>query len=260
MHDYATDPHIREEIEHANTKHRRPGNTVIDQRIFKGYESPKEPWHWRQRAASMITPVAGKRLLDFGCGQGEEAAYFAQLGAIVTAIDISPVELQVGQDRAKANGLSIDFRSMNCERTDFPDESFDIVHGSGILHHIGLDQSLCEVWRLLVNGGVAVFLEPLRSDPVTEGLKTILSRRLPSAFRLTPATSGEENLRLSDIEKAGRQWREFAVFPYHLTYRVRNLLLPQPLWAYSLRLDHWILSRLPAARRLAGAAVIFLRK
>ena len=260
MHDYTTSPHIREEIEYANAEYRRPGNTVINQRIFEGYESPKELWHWRQRAASLITPVAGKRLLDYGCGQGKEAAYFARLGAIVTAIDISPVELQVGRDRAKANGLSIDFRSMNCERTDFPDASFDIVHGSGILHHIGLDQSLCEVWRLLVNGGVAVFLEPLQSDPVTEGLKTILSRRLPSFLRLTSLTSGEEDLRLSDIEKAGRLWREFAVFPYHLTYRARKLFLPPQLWEHSLRLDHWILSRLPAARRLAGAAVIFLRK
>ncbi len=149
---------------------------------------------------------------------------------------------------------------MNCEHTDFPDASFDIVHGSGILHHIGLDQSLCEVWRLLVNGGVAVFLEPLKSDPVTDGLKTILSGRLPSCFRLTSVTSGEEDLRLSDIEKAGRGWREFAVFPYHLIYRVRKPFLPQQLWEHSLRLDHWILSRLPAARRLAGAAVIFLRK
>lgn len=260
MPDATMDAHLREEIELADAEYGRLGSTTINQKILKGYRAPTEMWHWRQRAASVLGPVAGKRLLDYGCGQGEEAAYFASVSAIVTAIDISPVGLRVGRDRAKANGLTIDFRSMNCEHTEFPDASFDIVHGSGILHHIGLETGLREVRRLLVDGGKAIFLEPLQSGPVSEGVKATLSKTLPSSLQLTPVTSGEENLRLEDIEAAGRTWRECAVFPYRLTYRVRKLFLPQQLWEYSLRLDHWILSQWPGARALAGAAVVFLRK
>jgi SAM-dependent methyltransferase len=254
------DAHLREEQEHADAEYRRLGSTVINEAIFAGYAAPRTLWRWRERAASLIGPVAGKRLLDYGCGQGEESAYFARLGAKVTAIDISPVGLEVGRRRAEANGLTIDFRPMNCEHTDFPDASFDVVHGSGILHHIGLDNGLREVRRVLVDGGVAVFLEPLQSGPVSEWIKGLLSRRLPAFLELTPVTSGEENLKLVDLEERGRAWREFAMYPYRLTYRARKLFLPQRLWDYSLRFDNWALNRWPAASRLAGAAVIFLRK
>ena len=148
---------------------------------------------------------------------------------------------------------------MDCAHTEFPDASFDVVHGSGILHHVGPDAGLREVRRLLAPGGVAIFLEPLQSGEVTERLKAVLSTLLPSWFEVKPVTSGEENLRLRDIEVAGRAWRECAVFPCRLTFRARKLFLPMRLWNRSARLDHWILSHWPAARCLAGAAVIVVR-
>jgi 2-polyprenyl-3-methyl-5-hydroxy-6-metoxy-1,4-benzoquinol methylase len=253
--------HLREEAEYADAEYRRLGSTTINPLMFRKYEQPTQMWDWRQRVAALLHPVAGKRLLDYGCGQGEEAAYFAKLGARVTAIDISRVGLQVGRDRAEANGLAIDFRYMNCLRTDFPDESFDIVHGSGILHHLGLKNSLREVRRLLVPGGVGAFLEPLQSGEASERAKAVLSRTLPSFLGITPVTSGEENLRLAELDEERSSWSELVAYPYRLTHRLRKaLLLPRPLWDVALRLDHLVLSLLPSARRLAGAVVIFVRK
>jgi 2-polyprenyl-3-methyl-5-hydroxy-6-metoxy-1,4-benzoquinol methylase len=253
--------HLREEAEYADAEYRRLGGTNISPLMFKKYEHPTQMWDWRQRVAALLHPLAGKRLLDYGCGQGEEAAYFAKLGARVTAIDISQVGLQVGRDRAKANGLAIDFRFMNCLRTEFSDESFDIVHGSGILHHLGLKNSLREVQRLLVPGGVGAFLEPLQSGQASERAKAALSRTLPSFLGITPVTSGEENLRWSELDEERSNWSEFVTYPYRLTYRLRKLLLlPRPVWNLSLRLDHLVLSLFPRAQQLAGAVVIFLRK
>src|SRR5690606_33263595 len=108
---------------------------------------------------------------DFGCGMGEEAVYFARLGAHVTAIDISEVGVEITRRRAAHNGLAgrIDARVMRADPTELPSASFDVVHGLGILHHLDdLEQALREVARLLKPDGMAIFLEPLGNSPMVE--------------------------------------------------------------------------------------------
>jgi SAM-dependent methyltransferase len=198
--------------------------------------------------------------LDYGCGQGEEAAYFASLGADVTAIDISEIGIRVGRERAMANNLDVDFRVISCTPTEFPDESFDVVHGMGILHHVGLREGLAEVHRVLKTGGFAVFLEPLGSAPTVEAIKRWLHRRLAGRLELTRVTSGEENLRLKDLRRESSSWSSVAIYPYHLSYRARKLFLPRRAWEWSLRADYFILRICPWLGHFAGAAVIHLRK
>jgi 2-polyprenyl-3-methyl-5-hydroxy-6-metoxy-1,4-benzoquinol methylase len=253
--------HLKDEIEFANEAYRnRLGDSTISPDMFSKYASPRQMWDWRQRVGMVLGDLKGKRLLDYGCGQGEESCYFARLGATVTAIDVSDVGIQVGRERAAANGLDIDFRIMNCVETTFPDGSFDVVHGLGILHHVGLTKGLREVHRLLVPGGQAVFMEPLQSPGFVEKAKSILAEKLPRSLELTPVTPDEENLKQSDILDATRAWGSAEVFLYRLTYRARKLLLPQALWDWSLRLDSLLLKCVPPLRRYAGAAVIVLVK
>jgi 2-polyprenyl-3-methyl-5-hydroxy-6-metoxy-1,4-benzoquinol methylase len=217
-------------------------------------------WDWRQRAARLLGDVRDHYLLDYGCGQGEESAYFAKLGAHVTAIDISEVGIRVGRERAEAHGLDIDFRVMPCAPTDFPDGCFDIVHGLGILHHVGLGDGLAEVHRLLRPGGIAVFLEPLGSSQLAETAKRWLYARLSRRLDLTPVTSGEENLKLADIDRECARWAYHRVYTYRLIYRARKLFIPRVLWNWSLRLDHALLATMAPLRHFSGAAVIHLRK
>jgi SAM-dependent methyltransferase len=236
------------------------GETGINERMLAKYKLPQQMWDWRQRAGRLLGDLKGKALLDFGCGQGEEAAYFAVLGAKVTAIDISEVGIRVGRERAMANSLPIDFRVMSCTATEFPSESFDVVHGHGILHHVGLAQGLAEVHRLLKPGGMGVFLEPLGSSPFVEGMKRRIHRLLGRRLGLIPVTSGEENLRLKDIYGETAKWNYRQIYPYRLTYRVRKLFLPTRCYDWALRLDHWLLAILPLLRYFAGAAVIHVKK
>ena len=253
--------HLKEEIDFANRAYSPMlGDSAINGEMLEKYERPSQMWDWRQRAAVALGNLKGKRLLDYGCGQGEESCYFARLGAEVTAIDASDVGIRVGQQRAQANGLVIDFRVMDCLHTSFGNESFDIVHGLGILHHVGLESGLTEVYRLLAPGGVAVFMEPLQSPGTVERAKAWLADRLPPSFHLTPVTPDEENLRQADILAADQGWRDIEIFSFRLTYRVRKLMLPRALWDWSLRFDSMLLRTLPFLRRYAGAAVIVLRK
>jgi ubiquinone/menaquinone biosynthesis C-methylase UbiE len=255
------DAHLKEEAAFADAEYSPMlGNTSINETMLKKYTEPTEMWDWRQYAATVLGDIRGKRLLDYGCGQGEESCYFATKGANVFGIDISEVGVRVARERLAANGLKGEFAVMNCLEMTFPDESFDIVHGMGILHHVGLRDGLREIKRVLKPGGLAIFLEPLQSTRGIESAKTYIATKHAERFGLIPVTSGEENLKQSDIEDAAKEWSSHEVKLYHLLHRVRKLTMPRSMWRKVLPLDAWLLDNVPFLRRYAGAAVISLVK
>src|SRR4028119_932885 len=57
--------------------------------------------------------VRGKKLLDLGCGAGENSVYFAKKGALCVASDYSPGMVEVAMQLAAANSVEIEGRTMN---------------------------------------------------------------------------------------------------------------------------------------------------
>src|SRR2546427_5685850 len=88
--------------------------------------------------------LTGKRILDVGCGDGLNAVMFAKMGATVTGIDLSAKAVEVGRRRAEVNGVSdhVTFLCAPIEMVDLADDSFDIVWGDGILHHVLVELEL----------------------------------------------------------------------------------------------------------------------
>ena len=80
-------------------------NLLLNENFLKKYAEPQHDWDWRQYGAKLLGSVKDCRVLDYGCGQGEEATYLAKMGAQVTAIDISPVGIELTKERAKLNGV-----------------------------------------------------------------------------------------------------------------------------------------------------------
>src|SRR5262249_13231412 len=158
------------------------------------YAAPSDLSDWRQLAAMLLGDVADTQLLDYGCGMGEEAVYFARLGARVTAIDISDVGVSGLQQRAERHRLDIRALEMRCDLTSRPEASFDRVHGMGILHHVGIDAALAEVWRLLRPGGIGVFLEPLGDQPAVERAKALLIKHARFLGELNRVSDHEHSL------------------------------------------------------------------
>ncbi len=107
-----------------------------------------------------------KRVLDLGCGAGEASVYFALKGAKVSGIDISRETLMVARKLAEAHGVEVDLKKMRAENLEFEDESFDVVYGYGVLHHIDLPSSAKEIHRVLKKDGVAFFIEPMGYNPL----------------------------------------------------------------------------------------------
>lgn len=84
----------------------------------------------------------------------------------LTCINISEVELQKGVGYSERSEVKPDFRIMDANALEFEDNTFDVVYGGGILHHLDFERAVDEVQRVLKPGGIMVFQEPLDLNPV----------------------------------------------------------------------------------------------
>ncbi len=129
---------------------------------FEACTAPENRFILRQ-----MGDIRGKRLLDLGCGAGENSVYFAKQGANCVATDYSPGMVEVALKLAASNGVEIEGRTANAMALDFPDNTFDLVYASNLLHHIPDPKiALKEMHRVLKPGGKACFWDPLKHNPV----------------------------------------------------------------------------------------------
>ena len=98
--------------------------------------------------------------LEIGAGTGYFSLNLAQLGVIerTTATDISEGMLARLAATARDLGVSVETVRAEAERLPFTDESFDLVFGHAVLHHIpDLEPAFVEFHRVLRPGGVVAF-------------------------------------------------------------------------------------------------------
>jgi len=146
---------------------------------------------WIRPAFESLGDVAGKRILDYGCGHGMAAVVLARRGAIVTGIDLSPGYIAEARRRATANEVVIDFQTADAEHLPFADGTFDAIWGCAILHHLDLRRAGTDLRRVLKPEGVAVFCEPWGGNPLIEFARRYLpypgKHRTPDERPLHPA-------------------------------------------------------------------------
>lgn len=70
---------------------------------------------------------AGQEVLDVAAGNGNVAVAAAETGARVVASDLTPALIELGRERARADGLEIEWVEADAEELPFPDASFDCV-------------------------------------------------------------------------------------------------------------------------------------
>jgi SAM-dependent methyltransferase len=200
---------------------------------------------------------AGARALELGCGLTNHAEPLAHRGVDVVAIDLSQVAVREMSDRVHRAGLEarVAVEVMNAEELAFDSRSFDLVVGTGILHHLDLERALPEVARVLRPGGVAGFIEPLGTNPLIN-----LYRAATPAMR----TPEEHPLVRSDFDAAARWFGGVDVEYFHALSLAAVPLRGTSAFEAALSrfetFDRRMFERWPASTRLAWSCVLALRE
>lgn len=104
--------------------------------------------------------IAGKRVLDFGCGYGGKTVAFAELAEFVCGVE--PIERHIEMAREYAGDMpNVEFRLCSELEIPYPDASFDAVLSHDVLEHVASPAaSMKEIWRVLRPGGQAYLRFP----------------------------------------------------------------------------------------------------
>lgn len=102
-----------------------------------------------------LPSLEGLDIISIGCGSGLDTRWLTDNGAKkVIGVDISEGLLKI----ARTNNPDIEFREMDMEQLDFPDESFDLAYSSLAIHYVDdWTKPLKEARRILRNGGSYIF-------------------------------------------------------------------------------------------------------
>ena len=96
----------------------------------------------------------GQRVLDVASGNGNTSLAAARRFCEVVGIDYVPMLLDEGRERAKADGLAVDFREGDAEALPFPDASFDVVLSTiGVMFAPNQEKAAAELLRVVRPGG-----------------------------------------------------------------------------------------------------------
>jgi ubiquinone/menaquinone biosynthesis C-methylase UbiE len=143
-------------------------------------------------AGPVVRPYA--RSLELGCGTGFFTLNLKLAGVLDEAhvTDLSPGMVEAAARNAAALGFAIEGRVADAEQLPYDDDSFDLVIGHAVLHHIPyVELALREVLRVLRPGGRFVFAgEPTRhGDYVARRLSRLTWATTTRATRLPALAS-----------------------------------------------------------------------
>src|SRR3954451_22239468 len=143
------------------------------------------------------TPGPYARSLEIGAGTGYFSLNLLNAGVVehATCTDISPGMLETLEAYARKLGREVETAACDASELPFPDESFDLVLGHAVLHHLpALERSFAEFARVLRPGGTLFFAgEPSRQgDRIAAWPKRAAMRAAPlwrRAVKARPAFS-----------------------------------------------------------------------
>jgi 2-polyprenyl-6-hydroxyphenyl methylase/3-demethylubiquinone-9 3-methyltransferase len=133
-------------------------------------ESEFKPLHeinpLRTNYIEEFAPLAGKKVLDVGCGGGILSEGMAQRGADVTGIDLGDANLTTAKLHALESGVKVDYQCVAVE--DFAEQhagEFDIVTCLEMLEHVPDPESIVRACAKLVKPGGKLFFSTINRNP-----------------------------------------------------------------------------------------------
>lgn len=163
--------------------------------------------------------LAGKKVLDVGCGGGILSEGMALRGANVTGIDLGQANLDTAKLHALESGVDVDYKCVPVE--DFANEnpaSFDIVTCLEMLEHVPNPESIVRACAKLVKPGGHVFFSTINRNPKSYLMAVIGAEYV---LKLVPTGTHDYNKFIKPAELA-RWCRPVGLSQVHMTGMTYN--------------------------------------
>ena len=149
---------IAKEIEHGRFLAQHGAGEIWN------WEGPAGKLRWARRVKMLSNHLrSGMGVLELGCGTGYFTRELARSGADIVAIDVSPELLEIAEADCPAENVR--YEAQNACALTYPNDVFDSVVGSSILHHLEINEALREIYRVLKPSGTIYFTEPNMLNP-----------------------------------------------------------------------------------------------
>jgi 2-polyprenyl-6-hydroxyphenyl methylase/3-demethylubiquinone-9 3-methyltransferase len=171
-------------------------------------------------------PLAGKRVLDVGCGGGILAEGMAWRDARVSGIDLGEAPLSVARLHALESGIEVDYRAVSAENLAVQEPGrYDLVTCMEMLEHVPDPASTVAACATLVSPGGDVFFSTINRNPKAFALAIVGAEYI---LNLLPRGTHEyaRFIRPSELEawarRAGLEAQDMVGMSYNpLTRRYR---------------------------------------
>lgn len=145
-----------------------------------------------EQVIERLEPGPGVDWLDLATGTGAVAELAAAQGATVTGLDLAPALIQTAKQRAKEQGLEIDYLVGDCERLELPDASFDVVSSTcGVMFAPDHEAVAQELARVTKPGG-RIALVNWTPGPGVADLFRVMAPFMPAPPPSNPFEWGDE--------------------------------------------------------------------
>jgi SAM-dependent methyltransferase len=147
------------ELNRAYWTGRAPDYAEAGRRNWAAPEPSWGVWHVPESELRALPDVAGKDVVELGCGTAYFSAWLARRGARPVGVDVTPAQLETARALQAEHGLEFPLLEASAEDVPLPDASFDLVlseYGASIW--ADPHRWIPEAARLLRPGGELVFL------------------------------------------------------------------------------------------------------
>ncbi|EWY39630.1 hypothetical protein N825_05965 [Skermanella stibiiresistens SB22] len=137
---------------------------------------------YKQRTYRLLGVGPGSRILDIGCGTGDDALAMAAMvgdGGRVVGLDHSQSLIDEARTRVTAETAAVEFTAGDVHRLDFPDGGFDGCRADRVFMHLrDRERALAEMIRVTRPGGRVLVREPDWDTLIIDGPGRDLTRRV----------------------------------------------------------------------------------
>ncbi len=157
--------------------------------VFEKAYQGEAPWDIGEPQPEIVRlaesgAIEGK-VLDIGCGTGENALYLAEQGHEVRGIDFIATAIERARDKAQQRGLPVQFQIGDALKLDELNQTFDTVIDCGLFHTFGDEERQTYVQglaRVVAPGGAVHLLCFSDQEPPGEGPRRVTQQEIRSTF------------------------------------------------------------------------------